>query len=188
MGEQSGMEMPENDKRDSVEAALEEGIVMLHIDSRCDGVDVPPQSRGNARLLLNIAWGFKLPALDIDDNGIYAVLRFGAQDYGCTVPWAALYAITQPEHEQRGVLWPRSMPAEAIAAAPELRGIGRVVLGPPEDESGPRTGPRLVQDPAQDPPQDPAALPDGSESEGGPETDPEPPEPPRGRSHLRLVK
>ena len=131
----------EQDKRAAVETALDDGIVMLHIDARRDGVDVPGHLLGDPQLLLSVAYGFRLPALDVDDDGIYAVLRFGSQDFGCTIPWNALYAITQPEFEGRGVLWPPSIPPEALLAAPQLQGLQRVTIGAPADAEDGSTPP-----------------------------------------------
>lgn len=150
------------DKRKTVEEGLEQGIVMLHIDSRRDEVDVPGHLLGDRRLLLNIAWGFNLPELTVDDDGVYAVLSFGGVNHGCRLPWSAIYAMTLPEANQSGVLWPASMPEEGLLAAPQLRELDRVLLGPMPDED--------------DTPEDP------------PDDEPEPEPPKRDRSHLRLVK
>ncbi len=198
----------EKDKRTTVEAALDDGIVMLHIDSRRDGVEVPGHLLGDPRLLLNIAHGFRLPALEVDDDGVYAVLRFGNQDCDCRIPWDAIYAITQPEFEQKGVLWPASMPAEALAAAPELGVHDRVLMGPtpPPEPEKPAWKPTLIrssddvadevepeQDPAEHTSDEPSAdladgVPDSTDDAAEEDPEPEPPSPPRSRGHLRLVK
>ena len=89
---------------------------MLHLDPRRPGVCVPPQFVSDPVLRLNIAYGFNLPALDIDDEGVYAVLSFGGRDFGCTIPWDAVFAMTLPHDEHEGVVFPAAVPTELQGA------------------------------------------------------------------------
>ena len=125
-------------KLERVTAALDDGIVMLHVDGRCEGVSIPAHLMGDPDLRLNIAYGFGLPTLDLDDDGIYAVLSFGGVNHGCTIPWDALFGITQPEHGSRGSIWPASVPAEALARSAPLGDADRVDFGE-VDEKAPET-------------------------------------------------
>ena len=99
-------------KRRQLQSMLDQGLVMLHLDPRVEGVSVPPQFRGDPVLRLNIAYGFNLPALDIDATGVYAMLSFSGRNFGCTLPWEAIFAMTAPHDGHEGMVWPESIPAE----------------------------------------------------------------------------
>ena len=111
--------MIETDKRESLLELLEEGVVMLHLDARREGVIVPGHLRDDPCLRLNIAYGFNLPALEVDAEGVYAVLSFGGRDFPCTLPWSAVFAMTLPDLEHRGRLWPQTVPPEVSSVLAE---------------------------------------------------------------------
>lgn len=148
------------EKRDMMLTLLDRGLVMVHLDPRVEGVVVPEYLATDPTLRLNIAYGFNLPALEIDDEGIYAVLSFGGVDHGCTLPWEAVYAITLPDQQHEGSLWNDCLPpelAEAVEATVEA--------------APPRPALRIVEDG------------DASDAADSPSTEP----PPSGRPSLRLV-
>jgi len=99
-------------KRRQLLAMLDHGMVMIHLDPRAPGVVVPPQFTDDPVLRLNIAYGFNLPALDIGPEGVYAILSFSRQNFGCTLPWDAIFAVTAPQDGHEGMVWPESIPAE----------------------------------------------------------------------------
>jgi stringent starvation protein B len=105
-----------HEKRDRLLAMLEHGLVMIHLDPRQPGVIVPPGFRGQAVLRLNLAWGFNLPALDVGDEGIYAILSFNRQNFACTLPWPSVFALTWPERDHDGAVWSEDVPPELRAA------------------------------------------------------------------------
>jgi len=108
---------PHAEKRETMLSLLDRGLVMVHLDPRFEGVVVPDCFGADPTLRLNIAYGFNLPALQIDDEGIYAVLSFGGVNHGCTLPWEAVYAITLPDQQHEGRMWTGSLPAELAEAA-----------------------------------------------------------------------
>ena len=55
-------------KRDTMESFLSEGMVLVQLDSRVEGVEVPEHLKGDPTLRLNISGRFGLP-MDIDDWG-----------------------------------------------------------------------------------------------------------------------
>ncbi|MFT7580176.1 MAG: hypothetical protein ACI9MR_001843 [Myxococcota bacterium] len=91
---------------------LDRGLVMIHLDPRVEGVEIPDQFRGDPVLRLNVAYGFNLPALTVDADGIYAVLSFNRLDFGCVMPWPAVFALTSPDDGHEGAVWPTAIPAE----------------------------------------------------------------------------
>ena len=99
-------------KRRQLQSMLERGLVMLHLDPRVEGVVVPAQFHDDPVLRLNVAYGFNLPALDVDASGVYAVLSFSRRNFGCTLPWEAIFAMTAPHDGHEGMVWPESIPVE----------------------------------------------------------------------------
>jgi len=120
------------EKRHHLEQMLDtgRGLVMIHLDPRRDEVQVPPQFTSDPVLRLNLAYGFNLPALDIDDGGVYAMLSFGGRRFGCNMPWSAIFALTMPEEAHRGVVWPEDLPPELVPffSAAGLEGGAREVV------------------------------------------------------------
>lgn len=109
--------MPHNsreEKRRHLDEMLQHGhgMVMVHMDPRREGVQVPPQFAGDPVLRLNLAYGFNLPALDVDEDGIFAMLSFGGHRFGCSMPWDAVFALTMPDEAHAGVVWPEDLPHE----------------------------------------------------------------------------
>ncbi len=182
-------------KKAKLHELLEEGIVMIHLDPRRPGVVVPEHLAADPVLRLNVAWGFRLPAFDIGDEDVYAVLSFGGRDFGCTLPWAAIFAMTLPDTGHRGAVWPTSLPPELLSQADALveamgeaeGAVERVsIVGEAKAQSA-RPGLRVVQaesaleEPA---PEDPASSePNGEQDDEEVASALAP-----SRSHLRLVK
>lgn len=116
------------EKRRQLQVMLDAGLVMVHLDPRGDDVVVPSQFKRDPVLRLNLAYGFNLPALDVDEDGVYAILSFNRQNFGCTMPWRAIFALTAPDTGHEGVVWPESVPAE-LAQYFESVGVERGPVG-----------------------------------------------------------
>jgi stringent starvation protein B len=123
------------EKRDRMLELLDRGLVMVHLDPRCEGVLVPEWFKDDPTLRLNIAYGFNLPSLDIDEEGVYAVLSFGGQNHGCMLPWSAVFAITLPQDQHDGQVWPSSLPKELLETMAAVEAGAEEIGSPP---SGPR--------------------------------------------------
>mgnify|MGYP001068857069 CR=1 FL=1 len=164
------------EKRDAMLELLDRGLVMVHLDPRYEGVLVPEWLRGDATLRLNIAYGFNLPALEVDEEGIYAVLSFSGQNHGCTIPWAAVFALTLPQEQHDGQVWPESLPSELIETMAAVEGV--TAAG---EDSAPAPRLRVVGKPEQEEseplPQEPvlSETPDGRVSAEPLESTPEAP-------------
>lgn len=176
---------------------LDKGLVMIHLDPRVEGVVVPERFKSDPVLRLNIAYGYRLPALDIGLEGVYAVLSFSKQNFGCTLPWSSIFALTSPDQSHEGIVWPESVP-------PELRrALG--VEEPEEDGSEPAP-PTAGSEAATEPEAAPEAAhealpplfvvhegglaqvpPSADASDGGGDAPP-PDSSPRRRPHLSIVK
>lgn len=187
-------------KRRQLLSMLDKGLVMIHLDPRVEGVEVPERFKKDPVLRLNIAYGYRLPALDIGLDGVYAVLSFSKQNFGCTLPWSAIFALTSPDNAHEGIVWHEAVP-------PELRrSLG---IDEPDEElepahgaaEGPRPALAEVEVERDAPPTREPTPPLFVVHEGGltaasaalkpsrDEVDVPPPEPsPKKRPHLSIVK
>ena len=80
------MKTDDNNKRETMESFLAEGMVQVLPDSRIEEVSVPPHLKGDPMLRLNISGRFGLP-LEVDDWGIHATLTFQGDPFECKLPW-----------------------------------------------------------------------------------------------------
>lgn len=160
-------------KRRQVLELLNDGLVMLHLDPRAQGVIVPDRFKSDAVLRLNIAYQFRLPALEIGAEGIYAVLSFDRQNFPCTLPWSSIFAATLPNTGHKGVVWPGSVPPELAHAFAQagIRAPTRLEPDPPADAT-----PALEPADGQRPTAQEDAPPAPVAAEG------------KRRGHLKLVK
>jgi stringent starvation protein B len=199
------------EKKARLLAALDKGMVMIHLDARRPGVLVPTSLRNESHLRLNLSYRFDPPDLTVGEWGVRCTLSFSGSRFKVAVPWSALFAITSHLTKEFW-MYPDDMPAELIqqtmvtSKVPEgvteqpapaverpravLREVGR-----PEDESpepvvaapAPAPTPAPVPAPAPTPVPVPAPAPVPAPSPveaEGPKDEP----PSTRRGHLRLVK
>jgi stringent starvation protein B len=116
-----GADLPE--KRALIEQLLEEGPVLVHVDARRSDVDVPPQFRGDAKLVLRFGYDLTPAIIDLgmDEHTLSGTLTFGGVPHRCVLPWPALYAVVS-EIDQRGMVWPEDVPQQV---AEQLTGGAR---------------------------------------------------------------
>jgi stringent starvation protein B len=158
------MDSKDQEKQERLLAALDRGMVMIHLDARRPGVRVPQSVGEESHLRLNLSYRFDPPDLAVTEWGVRATLSFSGRRFTVAVPWSALFAITSHASKEFW-LYPDDMP-------PELLQQAMVPEGKDEAEPGPQARPR------------PALRElDGEKSgtEEGPST-------PRARGHLRLIK
>ncbi len=143
-----------HEKRDRLRAMLDQGLVMIHLDPRLPGVVVPAGFRGQPVLRLNLAWGFNLPALDIGDDGVYAILSFNRQNVACTLPWPSVFAMTWPDQDHEGAIWEDDVPRElrSTMGEPPPRPRPVVALPTPAPASKPEVAPVPSDDEPRLPP------------------------------------
>jgi stringent starvation protein B len=160
------------EKKEQLLAALDKGVVMIHLDARRPGVIVPPHLRDEFHLRLNLSYKFDPPDLTVGEWGVRSTLSFSGSRFTVAVPWSAIFAITSHAKEVRP--FPDDMP-------PELLQQTMVTTKVPVQEVTPL------------PPRPRAVLREVEREEAPSESapPPEPPkdEPPKPRGgHLRLVK
>ncbi|MFO0554695.1 MAG: ClpXP protease specificity-enhancing factor SspB [Polyangiaceae bacterium] len=97
-------------KKDVALALIEQSSIFLHLDPRRDQVVVPRSFMSQPELILQFGLQMRIPIrdLDIGDEAISGTLSFNARPFWCRIPWAAVFAIVDPQG--RGVAWPEDAP------------------------------------------------------------------------------
>lgn len=171
------MDKKDAEKKERLLAALDKGMVMIHLDARRPGVLVPPSLRNEAHLRLNLSYRFDPPDLTVGEWGVRSTLSFSGSRFTVAVPWSALFAMTSHVTKEFW-MYPDDMP-------PELWQQTMVTERVPTDKVAEQAAPR-PEAPAR--PQLVLHEVQGERSdEPQGEDKPEEPSPPR-RGHLRLVK
>lgn len=141
------------EKKDRLLTALEKGMVMLHLDARRPGVNVPEALSEEAHLRLNLSYRFDPPDLSVGEWGVRSTLSFSGRRFTVAIPWNALFAITS--HVTREFwMFPDDLPPELLQNP--LGAQSRDEAPPPVT----RTRPKL-RDVSSDRPDDDTAEVDG---------------------------
>jgi stringent starvation protein B len=154
-----------SEKKDRLLAALERGLVMVHLDARRPGVLVPPELRCESHLRLHLSYKFVPPDLSVGDWGIRSTLSFSGKRFTVALPWSALFAITSKVTHEFW-MFPEDMPTELTQIPPPTLRAATQARPPLE---GRPVSLREVNGERK------------SDDAQGTDT-------PRGRSHLRLIK
>ena len=171
------------EKKARLLAALDKGMVMIHLDARRPGVLVPHSLRNESHLRLNLSYRFEPPDLTVGEWGVRCTLSFSGSRFKVAVPWSALFAVTSHVTKESWA-YPDDMPAELLQQSMVTSKVPEGVTEPATASAPPPAleRPRAILREVLPPPEPEASLPP-SEAEGPKD---EPPEPRRG--HLRLVK
>ncbi len=151
------------EKKQHLLAALDRGMVMVHLDARRPGVVVPAEFRTESHLRLNLSYRFEPSDLSVGEWGLRSTLSFSGARFTVAIPWSAVFAITSHASHEFW-MFPEDMPPELTRSS--------AVARPVRAELEPRGAPlrEVGVEPAQ-------------AEEPGPEQ-----AQPRGRGHLRVVK
>ncbi len=129
------------DKRRTVEALIERGPVLIHVDARRPEVAVPTRFRADPSLVLRFGYQLSPPISDltIDEEAIGGTLTFAGQPFRCILPWTAVYA-AMVEGEQRGTVWPEDVPEDVLTGGNDAQGpaLAPVVAPAPKLDDEPR--------------------------------------------------
>jgi len=103
------------EKQQAFRDMLDQGMTMVHLDARVEGIDVPEHLSGDPHLRLNFSYKFGLEVFEINADEIVANLSFQGTPYNCVVPWKAVFALwNHVTNETR--IWEGDMPMELIEA------------------------------------------------------------------------
>lgn len=102
--------------------------VLVHLDSRGLGVEVPEFLSAEPALTLKLSYHFQ-GEVTRNDTNISAYLKFSGSYHRCVIPWTAIWGITSETKEN--VMWNEDMPKEVLlrAGQEKLREIGRKLFG-----------------------------------------------------------
>ncbi len=104
---QSGLETA---KYRVFERMVEQGMVMVTLDTRMAGVVVPDQFEGLPELRLNFSHLFQIEDFDYDERGVRASLSFEGVRRFCDVPWEAVFMLYSHETGDVVVFDPEKLP------------------------------------------------------------------------------
>ncbi len=171
------------EKKARLLAALDKGMVMIHLDARRPGVLVPASLRNESHLRLNLSYRFDPPDLTVGEWGVRCTLSFSGSRFTVAVPWSALFAVTSQVTKESWA-YPEDMPVELLQQSM----VTSKVPVPEAVAEQPAPRPRAILREVVAHEEEPevaavSTVPTVVESEG-PKDDPPPPK----RGHLRLVK
>lgn len=117
-----------NEKIACFEEWMKGDHVMVHLDSRREGVSVPPMHEGNPSLTLQLSYAFRGETTH-DHQEIHSFLKFQGEYFECILPWQSIWGFTSAEGESK--LWPQDMPKELIVkmAQSKLQAVGKKLFG-----------------------------------------------------------
>lgn len=152
-------------KRALFSELLQDGIVSLHFDPRAPGVQVPARFVGQAQLVLNFSYRYRLHDFAFSQDVVEATLSFGGQPFFCRVPWYAVFAVTN-DGRDKGQVWAQDVP-------PEMGGPVRDWPEPPPPRTPVRKGkPALRVLREADAPEEPEAAAPSSWTDSSPAAEP----------------
>ncbi|HET6347198.1 MAG TPA: hypothetical protein VFH51_19855 [Myxococcota bacterium] len=190
---------PTATKKNVLEQLLEQGMVLVAMNARVEGVDVPAHLGKDPQLRLNLSYRFGLP-MSIDDWGVAATLTFAGIPYNCRFPWNAIFLMVSHVSGQP-YLFPDDIPPELLTQASGEGGLdtgarpaileGKATRQPARPKltlisSAETQAPAAAaaEEPESPPPESPTPPPAAASTDEGPTKTRRP----RRRGHLRLVK
>jgi stringent starvation protein B len=141
-------------KKSCFEEWMKGDHVLLHLDSRKEGIVVPSQLFNNPGLTLKISYFFQGETVH-DDCSICSYLRFGTNYFQCQIPWSAIWGISSSNGEQK--IWPEDIPREILLqmAREKLSSVGKSLFSslskkdPPNKKTKPELKAVSQQEPTQ---------------------------------------
>ncbi len=124
----SRLEKRQQEKKVLFEELMKHDHVLVHLDSKKEGVSVPKHLANNPSLALKLSYHFQ-GTTSVDDEAVTAQLKFQAEYFSCVLPWEAIWGLTGSNGEK--AIWPEDMPLELLAelAREQLKLFGKKLLG-----------------------------------------------------------
>ncbi len=123
-------------KQKFFEEAMKGDHLLVHLDARSDGVQVPPQFAGNPALTLKLSYLFQ-GKTTCDEHAVSAYLKFSGEYHHCVVPWSAVWGMTASD--QKNHIWSEDVPREVVVqlARAKIAEVGKKLLRRGKKESSP---------------------------------------------------
>lgn len=139
------IESPSKDKKAHLLRLLNKGGVMLFIDARQKGIQVPSHLIGNPQLPLNLDYSFQIPDFRILEDRVEATLSFNRQNFFCVIPMPCIYAI-RSHLAPEVIVFPDDIPVDFTPLTPAKPTSPRVAAKRPKlitvpGKSKPKKGP-----------------------------------------------
>lgn len=97
-------------KKNLIESMLNNGLVMIVVDARKKGVELPADLLQDSRVALNLSWKFRA-YMELKEESIHALLRFSGKEFLCVIPWNAIWMVKQ---NKDGIVFPESLPDQEL--------------------------------------------------------------------------
>lgn len=136
----------EREKRARLLTMLDTGKVMVYVDPRRPGVDLPRQFNGQVAVPLNLSHRFGLDVFEVGPLAVRANLSFGGQRHLCVLPYRAIFGLYGHADGSR-VLFADALPPEVAVVEQDAR----------EHDEAPEQAPPPAESPPT-PPADPAGA------------------------------
>ena len=112
---------PTATKKSVLEELLEQGMVLVALGARVEGVEVPSPLHQDPQLRLNLSYRFGLP-MDVSAWGVAATLTFAGVPFECRIPWRAIFLLVSHVSGQP-YLFPDDIPAELLSQGEGAEGL-----------------------------------------------------------------
>lgn len=132
---------PTATKKNVLEQLLDQGMVLVALDARIDGVEVPSHLGRDAQLRLNLSYRFGLP-MTVDEWGILATLTFAGVPFNCRFPWRSVFLLVSHVSGQP-YLFPDDIPPELLSQATAEAGIDAKIFTSADTHAAPAARPKL---------------------------------------------
>ncbi|EKD42723.1 MAG: hypothetical protein ACD_73C00041G0003 [uncultured bacterium] len=167
------LEGKSSEKKQNLEKLLDFGTVMVFVDTRKSGVELPAQHKGNPQLPLNLDYAFQIPDFKVFDDRVEASLSFNRQRYFCIIPLSAIYAISS------------KITTEAIVYAEDLpKDISLFEAPAKKEESETPEQANLTHSPKLTL----ISVPENNQDKPEEKANKEDPKPPPKKGHLKLIQ
>ena len=83
--------------------------ILVHVDSRVKGVQVPDSLLGNFMLTLKLSRLF-YGKIELQESGITAQLKFSGEYFDCFLPWDSIWGVSSEKGEEK--IWNNFLPPE----------------------------------------------------------------------------
>lgn len=100
------------EKNQTIKRLFEDEWLLVHVDTRAEGVNVPEHLNGRPSVTFKISRLFP-GVTEISNSGVKAHLLFGSERFMCMFPFDSIWGVTS--HRGSNILWPESTPPEILA-------------------------------------------------------------------------
>ena len=110
----------EREKRSRLLALLDQGKVLIQVDTRKQGIDVPEAFANQPLVSFRLSHRFHLDTFEIGPLSVHASLSFDVGIHHCVFPWDSIFVMTA-EVTGETVVFPSSAPAEYLELVETLQ-------------------------------------------------------------------